>query len=861
MSLRISFKTLTKNTCQRTLSYMNFSGTRKIILIVLLALLGIVSAGLGTSLGFAIAITKNTQNTENFGIYQAATPSQILDINGNLITELFGDEKRDVVSITNLPKSLIKALITREDSEFFNHNGFNIIGFSRALFNNIFGDYVSGGSTLSQQVAGHLYADRNDFSLTRKIKELWWAWQLERQLTKYEILEIYLNKMSLGHNVYGVEAASQYFFKHPAEENNIAENVMIVIQYALPGLYSPIRQPDRAKVQQRNILNQVVENGYVTQEEADNSYTLFWQNWDWSRDNIDTAYTERDDKAPYFSEHVRYELDNMMFGTQDILKDGYIVHTTLNLDYQKKADEILGKNLQNWNRIYKSNRGRRMDVIDKEFVPIFDMLSLAFNIDSIRIAGSQDKSNAMDLYEDEIVPTLDLLSLVFGLDSAKAAVDFSYEKIDSQLDKSSIETALITLENETGYILSMIGGSKYEKGNRNNRALNGFLQPGSTFKPLYYSYALSSGKFTLASRLFDGPTVFYSPDGNPYTPLNYNGEWKGNVLLRTALANSMNVPSVKVMEGIGFDAAIERASRLYGITDPTEISNTFPRVFPLALGVIAIAPVHTARAYATFANRGRAVEPIAIRYVLDRDGNVIANPEKELRERQKDMGDEIQILSPQAAYLMTNVMESTVKYGTLRWRSREVGGYDGMPMAGKTGTTQNNSDAWAAGYSPYYTTVIWAGFDRKGNSLGVYQTGSTATGVAWAQYMKAIHKGLALKEFYRPETGLVEVKVDAVSGLLPTKFSEHVITEIFLSGTEPKTYDTYHSSTADRNSYLADKLLTTINYESPDVELDLELHNPLNDNNYILEGLDIDIDFLNDTTSNQNDESKNFILD
>ncbi len=840
---------------------MNFSGSRKIILIVLLALLGVVSAGLGTSLGFAMAITKNTQNTENFGVYQPATPSQILDINGNLITELFGDEKRDVVSITDLPKSLIKALITREDAQFFQHNGFNIMGFSRALFNIITGAYVSGGSTLTQQVAGHLYADRTDLRISRKITELWWAWQLERQLTKYEILEIYLNKMALGHNVYGVEAGSQYFFGHPANENNIAENVMLVIQYALPGLYSPIRQPDRAKVQQKNILNQVVENGYISQEEADNTYTLFWQNWDWSRDNINTAYTEREDQAPYFSEHVRTELDNMLYGQRNMYRDGYEVHTTLNLDYQKQADVILSRNLQNWNKIYKNNRGRRMDFIDEEFVPVFDMLSLLFNIDSIRIAGSQDEKNAEDLYEDEIVPTLDILSQVFGLDNVKSVVEFSYDKIDSQLDKSNIETALITLDNETGYILAMVGGSKFEWGNQNNRALNGYLQPGSTFKPIFYSYAISSGQFTLASRIFDGPTVFYSSDGRPYTPLNYIGEWKGNVLLRTALAQSMNVPSIKIMEGIGFDAAIERASRLYGMSDPTEISNTFPRVFPLALGVIAIAPVHTARAYATFANQGRAVEPIAIRYVLDRDGNVIANPEKELREKQKEMGDDIQILSPQAAYVMTNLMETTVKSGTLRWRSREVGGYDGMPMAGKTGTTDNWEDAWAAGYSPYFTTVIWAGFDRKGNSLGYQLTGSTATGVAWAQYMKAIHQGLPLKDFYRPETGIVEMEVDAVSGLLPTEFSDDTITEVFIAGTEPRTYDTYHSTTAERNTYLADKLLTTIIYESPDVGLDLELVNPLSDNNNVLEGLDIDLDFLNESSMDNNEDSENSLLD
>lgn len=823
--------------------------------------MGIVSVGLGTSLGFALATTENTVNKENFGVYQPAIPTQLLDINGNLITEFYGNEKRDFVSITQLPKSLIKALITREDSAFYKHHGFNIMGFSRALFNILINNYVSGGSTLTQQVAGHLYADREDKSVTRKIVELWWAWQLERQLTKNEILEIYLNKMDLGHGVSGVEAASQYFFGHPAIENSIAENVMLVIQYALPGLYSPIRHPERAKIQQRNILNQVVENGYVSQEEADNSFTLFWQNWDWSRDNVTTAFFDRLDKAPWFSEHVRYELDNMLYGTQDMLRDGYTVHTTLNLDYQHQADEIMSRNLQNWNRIYKNSRGTRMDFVDKEFVPVFDMLSLAFNIDSIRVAGSQDIKNGENQYEDEIVPTLDILSMIFGMENTKSAVDFSYEKINSQLDKSSIETALITLDNETGYILAMIGGSKFEQGNQLNRALYGKLQPGSTFKPIFYSYAISSGTFTTASRIFDGPTVFTSPDGQPYTPLNYRGEWKGNVLLRTALAHSMNVPSIKIMDGIGFDNAIERASKLYGMTDPVEISETFPRVYPLALGVVAIAPIHTARAYATFANRGRAVQPIAIRYVLDRDGNVIANPEKELREKQKEMGDENQILSPQAAYIMTNLMETTVKSGTLKWRSREVGGYDGMPMAGKTGTTQNWEDAWAAGFSPYYTTVIWAGFDKKGNSLGYQLTGSTATGVAWAQYMKAIHEGLPIKQFYKPETGLVEVEVDADTGLLPSKFSKDTINEIFLAGTEPTEVETYHENRDYRNSYYSDKMLTTISYGSYDAGLNLTIEDPLKQNDFVLEGLDINLDFLDNSAKKEEKDSENSLLD
>jgi len=821
---------------------MIISGTRKIILISLIGLLGLVSIGLGISLGFAVAITRNIENTENFGEYIPALPTQILDINGNLITEFFGNEKREEIRISEMPKSLITALITREDDQFFKHNGFSIKGFSRAVFKIITFQYISGGSTLSQQVAGHLYADRTERSITRKIRELWMALQLERRLTKHEILEIYLNKMGLGHNTYGVEAASDFFFDHSATENTLAQNVMLVIQYVKPGLYSPYLNPESAKKIQRIILDQIVANGYATQEDADNSYILYWQNRDWTIDNSSTAYTEREDQAPYFSEYIRTELDNMLFGKQNIYTDGFVVHTSLNLEYQKIADEVISRNLHKWNRTYKSNRGRRMDFVNDEFVPLFDMLSLAFNIEDIRIAGIADKNKAIEHYEDEIVPTMDMMSLMFGMDSLKSLVNFSYNKISSKLEKSSVQTALITLENETGYITSMIGGSEFEWRNQINRAMTGTFQPASTFKPIYYSAAISSGAFTPASRFFDGPTVFWNPDGSAYTPMNYQGEWKGNVLLRTALANSMNIPSIKIMDNMGFDPAIERAAKLYGISNPVEINDMFPKLLTLALGVISVTPIQSARAYATFANGGRAVEPIAILYVTDKDGKTIVDNEREMRERQRELGDEMQILSPQAAYIMTDLLETTVKSGTLSRRTGEVGGFDGMAMAGKTGTTQNIEDAWAVGFSPYYTTVIWAGFDKKGNSLGNTLTGGRATGAAWAEYMKAIHKDLPAKQFKRPETGIVEVEIDAYSGLLPSEDSVDIITEIFISGTEPVIVDNYHSTEADRKAYMASKLLHVISTGQYDTDLDQYQNNHSNDR--LLDGLDIELEFL-----------------
>jgi len=347
--------------------------------------------------------------------------------------------------------------------------------------------------------------------------------------------------------------------------------------------------------------------------------------------------------------------------------------------------------------------------------------------------------------------------------------------------------------------------------------------PGSAFKPLYYSAAISSRKFTPATLIFDAPVVFWNEDGTSYTPLNFMGTWQGPVRLRYALAHSMNVPSIQVLDGVGFDAAIERASTLLGITDPQEVASNFPRRYPLGLGIVSVSPIQMARAFATFPNQGREVNPIAISYVEDRNGRIILEPEKELRARQKKKGEEAQLVEPAVAYMMVNLLQSVVEFGTLRWRRINVGGFDGMPMAGKTGTVQNWSDAWTVGFSPYMTSAIWFGFDERGNSLGINQTGATAAGPIWAEYMKKIHASLQQKEFDKPESGITEVKVCRISGLLPTEdCDEGTISEVFLTGTEPKQFCDIHTFRKDRDQKLAERLKNSLLLEDIEIEgLDL----------------------------------------
>jgi len=299
------------------------------------------------------------------------------------------------------------------------------------------------------------------------------------------------------------------------------------------------------------------------------------------------------------------------------------------------------------------------------------------------------------------------------------------------------------------------------------------------------------------------PVVFHNEDGTPYLPQNFRGEWTGSTLFYNALSRSMNVPSLKVLDAIGFDAAIDRAAKLLGMTDPNQIRQAFPRVYPLGLGIISSSPIRMARAFAIFGNQGREVTPMAIRYVEDRNGRVVLDTERDIRLQQRRSGNQ-QVISPQNAYIMSKILEKTVEEGTLAsgsgWGAKftfrdENGRSFRMPFAGKTGTPQNWSDAWTVGYSPYYTTAIWFGFDRPGNSLGVELTGATLAGPVWGDYMREIHHGLARREFERPGSGIIDVRVCAKSGLLRTSScNQGEVTLPFLAGTQPASTCDIHGS-------------------------------------------------------------------
>lgn len=758
----------------------------------------------GAGLGLALSNTKFIKDNEQFTEFSTSLPTKLLDINGELITELASEEKREIISIRDLPQCMLDALITREDRLFYSHHGYSVKALFRAVFGKLTGMSLGGGSTLTQQIAGTLFCDRTDMSIRRKLKELWWAIQMERRYTKDEILELYLNKIYFGGGTYGVSAASKYYFGHDATEITPAEAAILVIQLSNPAFYNPFEYPNRAMDRQKDVLNTMVSAGYISKEQADESFDDYWADFDYTR-TATAAVFNHDDNAPWFSEYVRRELGNLIYGTEDIYSSGFTVNTTLNLKNQAVAQDVMDRYIRYANRTYQRSTGERTNQAFSVYTPMTELLALTFNLNSLKVSEQRNEAISKATYTSQINPVMDVMSLMFGVDSLKLGI---VNKVNQQakvkVSKTTIEGTMIALENDTGYITSLVGGSKFDSENQFIRAVQAKLQPGSAFKPLYYSAAIDSRNFTPTSIISDTPVVFHTADGKPYIPQNFRGEWKGDVELWYALAHSMNVPSLKVLDGIGFEAGINRSIALLGIPKEEVPYRGFVPGYPIGLGVCSVRPIELARAYSVFASGGKEVTPIAIRSVEDKNGNVILNPEKEVRTALQAKGAAAQVISPQTAFVMTELLQNTVRSGTLagpssngnKLRYRDSNGrlYK-IPAAGKTGTTQNWADAWAVGFTPYYTSVFWFGFDKPGQSLGLQLTGSTLSGYAWADYMKKVHNGLPMKEFSKPATGVIEATVCSVSGgILTPECGNHKVTAWYLEGTQPTQVCSVHST-------------------------------------------------------------------
>ena len=856
--------------------------TRKVKIsgIIFLSLLLINSIIFGAFLGWSVSETKNIINTEYISEFETALPTKLLDINGEIITEFASDEKREIIAYQDLPQHLIDALITREDRIFFSHNGFSFKSIMRAIIGKLTGKSLGGGSTLSQQIAGTLYCDRTEMSYSRKIKELWWAFQMERRYSKNEILELYLNKIYFGGGTYGVNAASKYYFGHDATQITPAESAILVIQLSNPAYYNPFDHPNRAMDRQKNVLDAMVEQGFLTREEADTSFEEYWANFDYTRTST-SAYYMRDDKAPWFSEYVRRELGGMIYGSDDIYTSGFTVNTTLDLAHQQIAEEVMKKYIDKANDQYKRDHSSKSLVAAETYVPVTEMLALLFNIPELKVSQQRAEHLANKTYINEINPILDIVSLITGTDSLKLNITNRASALSKQEnERTTVEGTMVALNHDNGFIDALVGGSKFDSDNQFIRATQAKVQPGSSFKPLYYSAAIDTREFTPSTIISDTPIVFHTSDGTPYIPLNYNDEWEGDVLLYRALIRSMNIPSLKVLDAIGFDAAISRAIDLLGIPEEEVPSRGFVPGYPIGLGVCSVRPIEMARAFGIFPNGGHEITPIAIRNVEDRKGNIILNPELDIKKEMAAKGDDAQVISEQTAYVMTKLLEQTVNNGgTLRgvdamhmmhYRDENGKRYI-MPAGGKTGTTQNWQAVWTCGFTPYYSAAFWFGFDKPGQSLGTKLTGGLLAGPAWGEYFDRVHEDLPPIDWKKPSSGVVEVEICAESGYLITdECGDLRTTQTYLEGTEPTEPCPIHSSSGSSNIVI--NRLKKERYKSGEtisIPIDttpLSFNLDFLDDNYVPPVIDDSDDIFNDLTPSrpsqqEDDRDYNFWMD
>ncbi|AFT84042.1 penicillin-binding protein [Borreliella garinii NMJW1] len=823
------------------------------------------------ALSLAISKTINIQKDKNFGYVNPAIPSRLLDINGKQITQFISDENRELMPLRKMPDNLINTLLIREDIGFFSHRGFSLIGIFRAAFNIVLGRYFSGGSTLTQQLAKLLYTNQARRSILRKLHEIWWAIQLEKKLSKYEILEKYLNKVYFGNGNYGIVAASKFFFGKSVNKINTAESVMMIIQLPNAKLYSPLYNPEFSKKIQRAVLNQVVSNGIVKAEIAEKEFNEYWQNYDWTRMADTSAISNKKDQAPYFSEYIRQKILKYLPDGANIYKDGYSIYSTLDLEAQKYADKVTNDMINKARTMHNLNRSSETIIINSEIVPVVDAISDLLGIKNLRINGRQYKKLRKRKFYEDNIDLIASFGAILGIDKIdKATKEYIIKNKLTPKLIAQPEGAMIAIDTTSGAIRAMVGGSGHAKDNEFNRATQAKVQPGSAFKALYFAAAIDLKKITAATMFSDSPVAFLDKNGEVYAPGNYGGKWRGNVLTRQALALSLNIPALRILDKLGFDSAISYSSKLLGITNPKEIEKTFPKVYPLALGVISVSPIQMARAFAILGNSGNEIEPYGIRYIEDRTGRIIVNEEAKILAKIKSQEYQTQIVSPQAAYIITDMMKSTIQYGTLaNQRYTNLKNFK-SDIAGKSGTTQNWADGWAIGYSPYITTAFWVGFDKKGYSLGISGTGTGLVGPSWGEFMAEYHKNLPKKVFIKP-AGIISIPVQAETGLLPEEIAdEKIINELFISGTQPIEKSKYYKNklefknTIEFNIYGIDEINNNdeINFDTPEFEyLDNNLEG-LNNNNNDFENKNNNNDLENNNNNNDlesinNDENKN----
>ncbi|SIP99950.1 penicillin-binding protein 1A [Aquipseudomonas alcaligenes] len=753
--------------------------------------------------GAFLYLSPGLPSVESLRSIQLQIPLRVYSTDGKLIAE-FGEMRRSPIRFEDIPPDFIRALLAAEDDNFANHYGVDFTSLVRAATQLLASGHIqTGGSTITMQVAKNFFLT-NERSFSRKINEILLALQIERELSKNEILELYVNKIYLGNRAYGVEAAAQVYYGKSIRDLSLAQLAMIAGLPKAPSRYNPLVNPQRSMERRDWILGRMYKLGAIDKARYDAALA----------EPIDARHHVQpiELKAPYIAEMARAEMVGR-YGS-DAYTEGFRVITTVPSQLQDAASSALHEGLIAYDQRH-GFRGpeTRLPGLTRE--AWLEELAKHKTIGGLQpaIVTQAEKSGIMVLLrngEEQPVawdsmkwarPFLNTNSL--GARPQKPAdVAQIGDLVRVEPDKESgtllfrqipaAQSALVSLDPQDGAIRALVGGFSFEQSNY-NRAAQAKRQPGSSFKPFIYSAALDAG-FTASSLVNDAPIVFQEAGmEEAWRPKNDNNTFLGPIRLREALYKSRNLVSIRVLQTIGIDYALDYISA-FGFN-----KQELPRNLSLALGTAGLTPLEIAGGWSVFANGGRKIQPYLIQRIESRDGKTLftANPPRtperlQLVEEQnaslllEEPNAEVvkpvaaeQIIDERTAYIMTSMLQDVIKRGTGR-RALALGRGD---LAGKTGTTNESKDSWFSGYNADYMTTVWVGFDQP-ESLGRHEYGGTVALPIWMSYM-----GAALKDkpdHLPPEpAGLLSLRVDPLSGRAASPGSPDAYFELFKSEDSP----------------------------------------------------------------------------
>lgn len=730
---------------------------------------------------FLIADIVAQPDIEAIELYQPTIPTKIYDIKGEVISEFF-TEQRALVNYKDLPPHLIEAIISMEDNNFMKHAGIDIIGIFRGTIGNmLLGRRPRGASTLTQQVARGIVLKSRERTITRKLREIWVTFQIEKRLTKEEIVTLYFNQIFFGHSVYGVQAASRFYFNKDVQDLNLAECAMLATLPPSPNTYSPINNPNISMQRHKVVLKRMNDMEFITQAEGDIAYKEFWESYTGKIGRRGTtAYSASMDRAPYVTEYVRRILVER-YDEKTLKEEGLKIYTTIDIEKQEAAQKLLTEALRNYNIKYEGGSLDISSVYDRTLLNKLEMLSLIVALPE-DLAYNKFNIAVRDALNKNVSSPLALLSDMFGMENVNDVIMEVMKADEAELSRQ-IEGALVSINPKNGYIVSMVGGSGFTPRNQLNRVTQARRQAGSAFKPFVYAASMDITNYSPSTIVSDAPIGFVFEDGNSWIPKNYSANFKGDVSLRYALAVSLNIATINVLNYVGVTNAIKYMEPIFKAdNDEKKSKRMFNADLTLSLGTGLFTPLELTTGFATIANEGKEVEPILIRYVTDRHDVMIDNFEEDLKKEIEERGGAKQVMSQEVAYLISDILSGVLRGGTATSAMYEAK-FTRMG-AGKTGTSNDWKDAWFVGYTPELATGIWIGFDSFKYSLGNNQVGGRIAAPIWGKYMVEALKTIK-PTWYKKPNNIVNVNICAISGKLPSASCYSIKSELFIKDKIP----------------------------------------------------------------------------